>query len=570
VVGVAKRLQSVLFRKPAIIEPFSDNTLKSFIKSAASLTDVWGFLRQHAGAEPVMMALSLLDEHERGIVVHTLDPDPQATVSPWVPVEDSRNHLATAFRRKDTTYCGNPQELGQDLLVQLPSPPKHLFSVPFICGNRTVALVTLGFQHLNVLTQQSVSRIYQLRDQLSPLLWSLTLEARVKTRSERDPLTGLLTLSAFQRALRANRSTRLSMLLLDVRHLEAVNENLGWAGGDAVLTLVSETLRQLRGPTDLLARLGDDEFAWLLDGADAQTAREAAEKVMNTLAQAEALDNVQVAMGAASLPTDTAKVNDLKAMAQKALKLAQLHTGETSTVRSWQDVTDSGEREVFDVFAARLAERQPPGRYQALMGRVEESTANVADTLMLETIGSLAGALDAKDRYTRGHSQAVANYAVALCQALQLSPEETEQVRLAAFLHDIGKIGVPEAILCKQGPLTEEEWAVMRQHPVIGARQILAPVTGLKEVIPMVEYHHENWDGSGYPYGLVGEAIPVGARIVSVVDAFHGLTSDRCYRKALPLSEVRRILNDGAGKQWDPDLIAKFLNILNAVGEKLR
>ena len=216
-----------------------------------------------------------------------------------------------------------------------------------------------------------------------------------------------------------------------------------------------------------------------------------------------------------------------------------------------------------------------PSVYQELLAQIENKNAPAAtqkqknenyqlsrDALMLETITSLAGALDAKDRYTRGHSQAVANYAAALAHALKMSPEEVEQMRLAAFLHDIGKIGIPEAILCKKGPLNEKEWEIMKQHPVIGAEQILAPVTSLKPIIPAVLHHHENWDGSGHPHALKGEDIPIGARIVSIADAFHALTSDRAYRKALPVAEAKKILDAGAGTKWDPRLIEVFFSIL--------
>jgi putative nucleotidyltransferase with HDIG domain len=181
---------------------------------------------------------------------------------------------------------------------------------------------------------------------------------------------------------------------------------------------------------------------------------------------------------------------------------------------------------------------------------------------MLETVASLAGAMDAKDKYTRGHSQSVSNYAVALASAVNLPPAEVEKIRLAAFFHDIGKIGIPETILNKPGPLTEAEMEIMKQHPVIGARQILQPVSSLRDIVPLVEYHHERWDGKGHPEGLKGENIPIGARIVSIVDAFHALTSNRPYRKALPLEEAMEILKDGAGALWDPDLIAQFLEML--------
>jgi len=193
-----------------------------------------------------------------------------------------------------------------------------------------------------------------------------------------------------------------------------------------------------------------------------------------------------------------------------------------------------------------------------------ETPDSNSDALMLETVASLAGAMDAKDRYTRGHSQAVANYAVALAHAVNLPASEVEKIRLAAFFHDIGKIGIPESILHKPGPLTEAEKKIMDEHPVIGARQILQPVSALKDIVPMVEYHHERWDGTGHPVGLKAEGIPVGARIVSIVDAFHALTSNRPYRKAMTLEEAIAILKDGAGSLWDPTLVQTFLGILDS------
>jgi HD-GYP domain-containing protein (c-di-GMP phosphodiesterase class II) len=145
---------------------------------------------------------------------------------------------------------------------------------------------------------------------------------------------------------------------------------------------------------------------------------------------------------------------------------------------------------------------------------------------------------------------------------MQLPAGEVEKIRLAAFFHDIGKIGIPESILNKPGPLTLAEQEVMRQHPVIGARQILQPVSALRDIVPLVEYHHERWDGTGHPVGLKGENIPVGARIVSIVDAFHALTSNRPYRSAMALEDAIIILEEGAGRLWDPALIDCFVTMV--------
>ncbi|MEB3206555.1 MAG: HD-GYP domain-containing protein [Vampirovibrionales bacterium] len=185
------------------------------------------------------------------------------------------------------------------------------------------------------------------------------------------------------------------------------------------------------------------------------------------------------------------------------------------------------------------------------------------EKVMTQTIYALTGALEAKDAYTCGHSRAVALYATHLCSALQLEGETIEHIRLAALLHDIGKIGISESILNKEGPLTPAEWQIMKQHPVIGARKILSPLAGLTPILPYVEHHHEHWDGSGDPMGLAGEQIPLGARIVAIVDAYHALTSRRCYREALSKPQAVTILRNGAGSTWDPTLMEIFLRVIS-------
>ena len=128
-------------------------------------------------------------------------------------------------------------------------------------------------------------------------------------------------------------------------------------------------------------------------------------------------------------------------------------------------------------------------------------------------------------------------------------------------MHDVGKIGIPESILSKQGSLTDQEWDIMKQHPNIGSKKVLEPIYSLKDLIPIVAHHHEYWNGKGYPDNLKGEDIPLGARIVAIADAFHALISDRPYRKGLGFDEAIKILEEGAGTQWDGDLVKTFLII---------
>jgi HD-GYP domain-containing protein (c-di-GMP phosphodiesterase class II) len=185
-------------------------------------------------------------------------------------------------------------------------------------------------------------------------------------------------------------------------------------------------------------------------------------------------------------------------------------------------------------------------------------------TPMGTTTQGLLNALCVKDPYTSGHSMAVARYAGQLAQHVGLGAAECQTIQQAAQLHDIGKIGIPDAILQKPGPLNPEEWAIMRTHPQLGAERILQGLTHYTDCTPMVLHHHERWNGTGYPHKLAGQSIPLGARIVAITDAYHGLTSKRAYRSAMDKTEALALLQQDAGVLWDPDLMAEFTQLLKA------
>lgn len=178
-----------------------------------------------------------------------------------------------------------------------------------------------------------------------------------------------------------------------------------------------------------------------------------------------------------------------------------------------------------------------------------------------QSLLGLANALEAKDVYTRGHSERVGAGSRRLAVALGLPPSDVEVVARAGLLHDIGKIGIPEVVLRKPGPLTAEEWELMRRHPVIGA-QIVAPFEFFAAGAVVIRHHHERVDGSGYPDGLAGAAIPVGARIVAVADVYDALTSDRPYRPALSSDDALAHLEAQAGRGLDADIVGTFIDLV--------
>ncbi len=173
---------------------------------------------------------------------------------------------------------------------------------------------------------------------------------------------------------------------------------------------------------------------------------------------------------------------------------------------------------------------------------------------------TLARIVEARDRYTEEHTERVATYALALADEVGLSEEERENLRKGSMVHDIGKIALPDSILLKPGPLTAEEFEKVKEHPVVGYR-ILMGAQSMRGALSVVRHHHERWDGQGYPDRLKGEEIPLLARLCAVADAFDAMTSDRPYRAGMPLERALNILRDGAGTQWDPDLIGFALKV---------
>lgn len=200
--------------------------------------------------------------------------------------------------------------------------------------------------------------------------------------------------------------------------------------------------------------------------------------------------------------------------------------------------------------------------------KVEEQTRKIRASF-LNAISALAYALEAKDKYTSGHSQRVTETAIAITEELGISQENIDKIRLAGLVHDIGKIGIRESILNKQGKLTEEEFQHIKSHPEVGER-ILMPIIEDKEILDMVKHHHERYDGRGYPDGLKAEQIPLGARIMAVADTCDAMTSDRPYREAMSIEDAFTEIERCKGSQFDPEVVDAFLRIKKCAFSAIR
>ena len=357
-------------------------------------------------------------------------------------------------------------------------------------------------------------------------------------RRRHDPLTGLLALEPFHEQLvtevkRAARHDRaLAVVLLGLDGLTDVQGEHGFPAADRVLAAAARVVRDGTRREDVVARTGAGEFGLILPEAGERAARAFAERIMLELEVLEVgpVRSVSISAGIAIVARG-ATAFSLLAQARRALDGARDAGGGRAVVWSRDDAPAEGGA------ASQLRRR--------------------------DAVEALASALLARDRYTGEHSESVVEMAGAVARALGLGREDAEHVRAAALLHDIGKVGIPDAILNKPGPLTPEERAVMAEHPVIG-ESILRAIPGMGAVARIVRHEHESWDGSGYPDGISGERIPIASRIILACDAYHAMTSDRPYRAAMSPASAIEELRRCAGSQFDPAVTEALIGHLYA------
>ena len=393
-----------------------------------------------------------------------------------------------------------------------------------------------------------------------------------------DNLTLLYNHRGFQEILtdeilRAEtKKQNLSVMMMDICNLTQINREMGHAKGDEVIKLVAENIRKNVREGDIAARYGGDELAIILPNTNVEQAKYVAEYLTYALScyYIDDVGPVKVSVGISSYPDSADDKEKLLILAEQAMYISKAKgykDGMSAIISSadfnfWDDAALKSYAEVFSKRHAQLAINFE----DELLAKFNADHKDISGNRIFEIATSLAGAIDAKDPYTKDHSALVSKYSAALASAINLPEQEVERIKLGALLHDVGKIGIPETVLQKEGPLSDEEWSIMKQHPSIGAEKVLMPNASLRDLIPIVKYHHERIDGTGYPEGLKNGEIPLAAKIVAIADTYHALTSDRPYRKGMSIEKAITILEEGAGTQWDADLVRTFVSIAPSLG----
>jgi diguanylate cyclase (GGDEF)-like protein len=365
---------------------------------------------------------------------------------------------------------------------------------------------------------------------------------RLANLASSDPLTGLANHRVLHERLRAEaaRAQRhgreLSLVVLDLDHFKRINDTHGHQVGDRVLVEAASRLAEEVREGETFARVGGEEFAWILPETDDLGAWQAAERAREALGREPiaGLQGLTLSAGVCSL-AQAGSPGELMRLADGALYWAKAHGRD-------------------------LAVRYTPEVVEALSA--EERAERLERSLALNAVRVLARAVDARDAFTQRHSERVAKLAGLLAERMGWSAERVARLREAALVHDVGKIGIPDAILLKPAPLSPEEYTRVQTHGALGAQIVSEALS--EEQVAWVLHHHERYDGRGYPDGLAGEDIPDGARILALADAWDAMIAPRLYRRGRSRADALTECRRGAGRQWSTEAVAALLDLWQA------
>ena len=376
-----------------------------------------------------------------------------------------------------------------------------------------------------------------------------------------DPHTQLYNYRYLQRRIHSEfelakrRATPLSILMVDIDYFKSVNDTFGHEYGDTVLQEFAIVLQHASRGIDVVTRFEGEGFAIILPDTEGKGALAFADRIQRIIKKHRFGANkvkLRISIGICSYPEDgVATVDHLLTNADKCVRAAKEQGGDTISMYS-----QLRRKKAPLVPADADSQKRVTNITNKFMDLLRRNKQNT-----IEAVYALAHTVGAKNAYTEEHSEEMVKLSTELGRKMNLTDQELDDLKHGAMLHDIGKLGIGEKILLKRGKLTKKEFEIIKKHPQIGA-DIIRPVHFLKDVVPIILHHHERYDGYGYGSKLKGDEIPIGARIIAVVDVYQALVSNRPYRKAYPKREALKIIKEESGTHFDPKIVAIFMEIV--------
>ncbi len=445
---------------------------------------------------------------------------------------------------------------------------KSIITVPLYSRNSHYGWFNV-FSSRKEMTNGETDFLTIFAQQIEMAITIADLFEEVKAQAVTDGLTGLYNRRYFEEYLkkevtRAMRQQQaFSIVGLDLDHLKQINDKYGHAYGDLAIKTVANVLKKNARSIDTAARMGGEEFNVILPGVDSNGAMIAAERIRKAL-ESEKLDtigHITASIGVATFLEHSDNIEDILELTDQAMYQSKRNGRNQVTLAkpinetSWQEIAVNTfmdilskhniplDKDITDNLKNKLKTDEVP----------KDALYSVAD-LLTQTYNPL---------HHSGVMKSKVQLAVSLAKRFDLSKDDIDKLRIAMLLYDIGNLMLPVDLLQKTTPLTEEERNHIKEHPIIAAREILKPISYIQDVIPIIEHHHENWDGSGYPSKIAREEIPMTSQIILIVDAYFALIEPRTYRAELTPKQAIELIKQDAGKKWNSALVEEFISLID-------
>jgi diguanylate cyclase (GGDEF)-like protein/PAS domain S-box-containing protein/putative nucleotidyltransferase with HDIG domain len=455
---------------------------------------------------------------------------------------------------------------------------KSILCVPMVCGKTLIGF--LGFDSVRKEKKWSRDDIVLLRiageifanalqrkhadEELKKLNEELTsTNEHLKQLALRDTHTGLYNHRYLEEVIEAEfyRARRyghaISLMMIDVDYFKSINDVYGHHFGDYVLKQLAQQLQKMVRRYDIVVRFSGEEFVVISPNIDKAKAQALAQRILEAVniynfGTKKQKVKIKLSIAVSSYPEDRVTQGiDLIKLSEAILVKVKDYGG--NRVYTSSDIKKPK-------IVPKETTKEEPQNIKFLREKINKLTKRANRNLM-ESVFAFSRTIDLKDHHTGKHVERTVRYATEIAKAMGMAEDEVELVRQAAILHDLGKIGISEKILLKKAKLTKRDFEEIKKHPQIGA-DIVRPIQVLQRIAPYILYHHERWDGRGYPRGLKGEDIPLGARIIAISDVYEALISKRPYRNALPKEEAVTIIRDASGTQFDPTIVDVFMKVI--------
>lgn len=394
----------------------------------------------------------------------------------------------------------------------------------------------------------------------------------VKNQAITDPLTNLNNRRYFEEfmqneVVRAQRTGQpFTLIGIDLDYLKQINDKHGHSFGDLAIKTVADVLKKNARSIDVAARMGGEEFNVLLPGIDSKGGLIAAERIRSAIADCklDTVGHITASVGVATFLEHSDKLDEIIEITDQAMYAAkrngrnQVQLAKPMAEVSWQEVAMNAFVDILSKNRIPVPQEVSKDLCKKIMKTSKEKASpkdmlyNVAD-ILAKTYNPL---------HNDGVTKSKILMATNLAKIFDLSNDDVDKLRIAVLLYDIGNVLLPQHILQKNGPLTDAEKNEIQKHPVFAARDILKPISEIQDVIPIIEYHHENWDGSGYPGKVSGEKIPLASQIILITDAYFALIEPRSYRQAMTIDEALEVIKKDANKKWSEALVREFVSLV--------